>query len=72
MELEQSADESQRLVMARYDHALKNPSVVEVAKLSARGRASGMPRLRVAGDKAWLVWTDVESGQPVVQGAMVH
>ena len=70
--LEQSADESQRLVMARYDHALKNPNVVEVAKLSARGRASGMPRLRVAGDKAWLVWTDVESGQPVVRGAMVH
>ena len=70
--LEQSADESQRLVMARYDHALKNANVVEVAKLSARGRASGMPRLRVSGDKAWLVWTDVASGQPVVRGAMVH
>lgn len=70
--LEQSADETQQLVLGRYDHALQNPQRLEVAKLSARGRASGMPRLRVAGDKAWRVWTDVESGQAVVRGAMVH
>ena len=70
--LEQSADETQRLVLGRYDHAWQAPHVVEVAKLAARGRASGMPRLRVAGGKAWLAWTDVASGQPVVRGAMVH
>ena len=70
--LEQSQDDSQRLVLGRYDHALQNPRQVEIAQLSARGRASGMPRLRVANGSAWLVWTDVQSGQPIVRGASVH
>ena len=56
----------------RYDHALQNPRQVEIAQLAARGRASGMPRLRVANESAWLVWTDVQSGQPIVRGASVH
>lgn len=70
--LEQSQDDSQRLVLGRYDHALQNPRQVEIAQLAARGRASGMPRLRVANESAWLVWTDVQSGQPIVRGASVH
>ena len=70
--LEQSADETQRLRLGRYDHALQHSRQLEVARLAARGRASGMPRLRVAAGKAWLVWTDVASGQPVVRGAQVH
>lgn len=70
--LEQAADGSQRLVLGRYAPDWRAGRVAEAARLAARGRASGMPRLRWAGDAAWLVWTDVHDGVPVLRGASVR
>ncbi len=68
----EQADEAQRLVLTRYDAYWGQPRRVEVAAVAARGRASGLPRLQWAADAAWLVWTDVADGQPVVRGARVR
>ena len=40
--------------------------------LSARGRASGIPRLQWHDDAAWLVWTDVAGDVPGLHGARVR
>lgn len=45
---------------------------IEVAKLKARGHASGLPRLVADGGGAWLVWTDVEAGARVLRGARIR
>lgn len=70
--LEEAAAGTQKLRLARYDAGLSTPLEVEVATLQARGRASGMPRLQWMGDAAWLVWTEVEQGAPVLRGAAVR
>ncbi|MEL1264854.1 hypothetical protein [Pseudoxanthomonas putridarboris] len=70
--LEQAEDDSQRLVLGRYDLHWSEPERIEVATVAARGRASGMPRLAWAGDAAWLAWTDVADGKPLVRGATVR
>lgn len=70
--LEESAEGTQRLLHGRYDLHWNNAQQVEVAKIAARGRASGMPRLRWADDAAWLVWTDLADGRPMVKGASVR
>ena len=70
--LEQSADETQRLVLGRYDDAWRQAHHVRVATLSARGRASGIPRLQWHDDAAWLVWTDVAGDVPGLHGARVR
>ena len=69
--LEQAQDERQTLVLARYDHAWAGAQRVDVATLSARGRASGIPRLQWHDDAAWLAWTDVAGDAPWLQGARV-
>ena len=69
--LEQAQDERQTLVLARYDDAWAKAQRVDVATLSARGRASGIPRLQWRGDAAWLAWTDVGGDAPRLQGARV-
>lgn len=71
--LEEAAAGTQVLRLARYGASLSTPPLeVEVATLQARGRASGMPRLQWAGGAAWLVWTEVEQGAPVLRGAVVR
>ena len=70
--LEEAPDQSQRMLLGRYDRALGNARRIEAGTLAARGRASGMPRLAVAGDAAWLVWTDVHDGAPVLRGVRAH
>ena len=45
---------------------------VRVATLSARGRASGIPRLQWHDEAAWLVWTDVSGDAPDLHGARVR
>ena len=67
--LEQSPDERQMLILGRYDGAWHPLQRVEVATLSARGRASGIPRLQWSGDAAWLAWTDVAGETPRLSGA---
>jgi hypothetical protein len=70
--LEESTTPSQRLVLGRYDLRWGGAERIEVAELAARGRASGMPRLRWTNGTAWLVWTDVSEGGMVLKGASVR
>jgi hypothetical protein len=69
--LEQAPDERQTLVLGRYDAAWRLVQRVEVATLSARGRASGIPRVQWQADAAWLAWVDVDGEAPRVLGARV-
>jgi hypothetical protein len=70
--LEEAGEGGQVLRLARYAPDLASPAVVQVATLHARGRASGLPRLQWADGAAWLAWTDVEAGAPVLRGAVVR
>ena len=64
--------EGQTLMLARYTPDLsKRLQTLEVAKLGAKGMASGYPKLAVGQDMAWLVWTDVSNGVPHVKGARI-
>jgi hypothetical protein len=69
--LEQAQDERQTLVLGRYDEAWAGAQRVDVATLSVRGRASGIPRLQWHDDAAWLAWTDVAGEAPRLRGARV-
>lgn len=65
-------DGAQTLMLARYTPDLSRQlQRIEVARLQARGRASGMPKLAVDASGAWLVWTDVAGGVPQLHGAQV-
>lgn len=70
--LEETGAGGQRIVLGSYDPRWQSATRVEVATLAARGRASGMPRLRWADGAAWLVWTDVDDGKPRLKGASVR
>ncbi|KRA52887.1 hypothetical protein ASD77_12740 [Pseudoxanthomonas sp. Root65] len=70
--LEQAPDERQTLVLGRYDGAWRQTQRVDVATLSTRGRASGIPRLQWSDDAAWLAWTDVAGETPGLQAARVR
>lgn len=70
--LGESTTPSQRLVLGRYDLQWGDAKRIEVAELAARGRASGMPRMRWTNGAAWLVWTDVRDGGLVLKGASVR
>ncbi|MFC4729255.1 hypothetical protein [Coralloluteibacterium thermophilus] len=61
--------DGQTLRLARFGSELDEHERVDVARLAARGRASGLPRLAVHAGAAHLVWTDVEDGSPVLRGA---
>ena len=62
----------QALMLARYTPDLsKQLQLIEVAKLGARGHASGTPRLAVDAGGAWLAWTDAIDGVADVQGARI-
>ena len=65
-------DGAQTLMLARYTPDLSRQlQRIEVAKLEARGRASGVPKLAVDAGGAWLAWTDVNGGVPQLRGAQV-
>ncbi|MEG2941637.1 MAG: hypothetical protein RR969_08655 [Thermomonas sp.] len=62
----------QALMLARYTPDLsKRLQLIEVARLGARGHASGTPRLAVDAGGAWLAWTDVVDGVADLQGARI-
>lgn len=64
--------QGQTLMLARYARDLSKPlQKVEVAKLAARGLASGYPKLAVDAGGAWLVWTDVINGAAQLKGARI-
>jgi hypothetical protein len=62
----------QALMLARYTPDLsKQLQLIEVARLGARGHASGTPRLAVDAGGAWLAWTDAIDGVADLQGARI-
>ncbi len=64
--------QGQALMLARYTPDLSKPlQKIEVAKLGARGLASGYPKLAVDAGGAWLVWTDVVKGVAHLKGARI-
>ena len=64
--------DGQRLMLARYAPDLsKRLQQLEVAKLAARGPASGTPRMVADAGGVWLAWTDVADGASRLQGARI-
>ncbi|HQY49647.1 MAG TPA: sialidase family protein [Thermomonas sp.] len=62
----------QTLQLARYTRDLsKRLQTFAVAKLGARGMASGYPKLAVDAGGVWLAWTDVVDGVAHLKGARV-
>ncbi|MBB1088996.1 exo-alpha-sialidase [Lysobacter sp. SG-8] len=70
--LEEGDTQSLQLAVYDADDLAAEPLRSQVATLSVRGRASGMPRLAVQGDEARLVWTDVVDGRSVLGGLRIH
>ncbi|MHB8913030.1 MAG: sialidase family protein [Lysobacter sp.] len=63
----------QSLQLARYAPDLSGePGRIEVAKIEGRGRATGFPQLALSGDVAYVVWTDVVDGKPLLRGATLR
>lgn len=65
-------DGAQTLSLARHDLQWRLRDRIDVARLSARGRGSGIPRVQWSGRAAWLAWTDLRDGQTRVMGASVY
>lgn len=62
----------QTLMLARYAPDLSRElQRITVAKLQARGHASGSPKLAANASGAWLAWTDSIDGVAHLQGAQV-
>ncbi len=68
----EETEAGQHLLLARLDHALQERERTVVATLEARGRASGNPRLVANDHMAWMVWVDVQDGQPGLRGARIQ
>ena len=63
----------QSVMLARYTPDLaRELERTEVAKLQARGRVSGFPKLISDGATAWMVWTDVEGDATLIRGARIR
>lgn len=69
---EGDAGDGQQLMLSRIDRELGAAHSIPVAALAARGRASGIPRLAVLDEAAWLVWGEVVDGTPTLKGAVVR
>lgn len=64
--------QGQTLLLARYSPDLSRQlQKIEVAKLGARGMASGYPKLLAGDGMAWLVWTDSVNGVAHLKGARI-
>ncbi|MCC7096975.1 MAG: exo-alpha-sialidase [Thermomonas sp.] len=62
----------QTLMVARYSPDLQRRlQTIEVARLGARGMASGYLKLLAGDGMAWLVWTDSVSGVAHLKGARI-
>ncbi|WP_052108158.1 sialidase family protein [Aerolutibacter daejeonensis] len=62
--------QGQSLHLARYTPDLSRElQRVDVAQLQGRGRATGFPQLVLADGGAYVVWTDVVEGRPLLKGA---
>ena len=64
--------DGQSLWLARYEAGLgKELQRLRIARLQGRGRATGFAQLVARDDAAYLVWTDVAGGKPMLQGVRV-
>lgn len=62
----------QTLMLARYSPDLSRElQRMTVAKLEARGHASGSPKLVTNASGAWLAWTDTSDGVAYLRGALI-
>ena len=62
----------QSLQLARFTPELSRElQRIEVAKLRGRGRATGFPQLALHDGDAYLVWTDVQGGKPLLHGRRI-
>lgn len=62
--------QGQTLHLARYTPDLSRElQRLEVARLQGRGRATGFPQLVLADGGAYVAWTDVVDGKPLLKGA---
>jgi len=62
----------QSLWLARYAPDLKRElQRVKLADVQGHGRATGFPRLLLAGSTAYVVWTDVVDAQPRLNGLRI-
>ena len=65
-------DKGQSLWLSRRSPDLaKELQRIEVAKLQGRGKATGFPQLATHDGNAYLVWTDIVDGAPLLKGAIV-
>jgi len=65
--------QGQHLWLARIDaRSGAITSKQRIADISARGRASGLPRMQVRDGVAGLVWTDVVDGKSILRGIIVR
>lgn len=63
---------AQSLWLARYAPDLsKEVQRTKLADVNGRGRATGMPKLVLDGDAAYVVWTDVVEGTPQLKGVRI-
>lgn len=64
--------QGQSLWLARYDATLSREiQRIEIAKLKGRGRGTGFPQLVASKGAAYLAWTDVVDGNPLLRGAVM-
>ena len=62
----------QRLLLERHAPDLsRRLQRIEVARLAARGPATGIPRMVADDGGVWLAWTDVAEGAARLQGARI-
>lgn len=64
--------QGQVMLLARYSPDLtRKLQAIEVARLGARGMASGYPKLLAGDGMAWLAWTDSVDGVAHLKGARI-
>lgn len=64
---------AQQLMLARFDASTgKLEQRGSIADLSARGHASGLPKIQLRDGEAWLVWTDEVKGKSQLSGVRVR
>jgi hypothetical protein len=68
--LVESAD-GQSLRVARMDRGTGRVEQLEVARLKAKGRGAGLPKLLLSEGRAYAVWTDATDSTPALHGAII-
>ena len=71
--IETQQNGGQALWLARFDaDSMVEQDRIRVATLHGSGAATGLPKLQVREDEAFVVWTDAIDGKPQLRGARVR